>query len=124
MSRLISRRAALLSPDEVRLVEKICDRFEARWKEGRRELIGRYLDEAPERARGRLLRDLVTPEVEYRRHAGESPTPEEDLQRFPWDAEQGEAPFRPAVAGASPVSPASQDSARPPARRGRGNAPG
>jgi serine/threonine-protein kinase len=68
-------------------VDKVCDQFEAVWKEGGRPRIEDYLSTACGAERGALLRELVRVELEYRYGRGESPTPEEYHQRFPGDGE-------------------------------------
>lgn len=48
------------------LVDEICDRFEADWKEGPPPDLAGYLDRAPPGRRAQLLRDLVCIDLEYR----------------------------------------------------------
>src|ERR687886_813491 len=45
-------------------VDEACDRFEEAWKEGQGPCIENYLAEAPEPARGVLLRELLALEID------------------------------------------------------------
>jgi serine/threonine protein kinase len=67
--------------------DRVCKEFEAAWKAGERPHIADYLDQAPELDRPALLPQLVLLEVDYRRRAGEQPSREEYLARFPEYAE-------------------------------------
>src|SRR5262249_18291169 len=58
-------------------------RFEAAWRAGQRPSIEGYLADAQGPLRSTLLRELVKLDVEYRRRAGESPSPENYRDRFP-----------------------------------------
>src|SRR5438067_991758 len=66
-----------------RVMEDVCDRAEAAWKEGGRPEIEDALGEVPEAARPALLRSLLVLELAYLRRRGEWPTPEEYRRRFP-----------------------------------------
>ena len=70
-----------------RRVDEACDRFEGAWRDGKRPRIEDYLAEAPEPARGMLLRELLGLEIELRSGDREGPTPEEYQRRFPGHAE-------------------------------------
>jgi serine/threonine protein kinase len=71
-------------PDHPALrLDAACDRFEAAWKEGRRPRIEDFLGEAAEAERTELLRALLDLELDFRRGAGEAPTPDEYHRRFP-----------------------------------------
>jgi serine/threonine-protein kinase len=74
-------------------VDEACDRFEGAWRAGQRPRIEDYLVEAPEPARGMLLRELLGLEIELRSGDREGPTPEEYQRRFPGHAELIEAVF-------------------------------
>jgi serine/threonine-protein kinase len=78
-SRGTGETADSLSPD----VDRACDAFEAAWKAGRRPCLEDHLAAVPEAERPALLRELVLLEAAYRRLAGERPTAEEFLARFP-----------------------------------------
>src|SRR5215471_8456509 len=67
---------------EARSVDRLCDRFEAAWREGTRPTIEAFLEDAPPAARSAALRELIALEVEYRRGAGETPKPEDYETRF------------------------------------------
>jgi eukaryotic-like serine/threonine-protein kinase len=66
-----------------RRVDHICDAFEAAWQAGARPHIEQYLGDAPKARRGKLLRELLALEIEYRIRAGDQPSPGEYLPRFP-----------------------------------------
>jgi WD40 repeat protein len=87
-----------LSPDEIRHIEQVCDRFEAAWKAGQRPRLETYLDPAAESLRTTLLRQLLALDWEYRLRAGDLPQAAEYQARFPGAAALVEAVGR-AVAG-------------------------
>jgi eukaryotic-like serine/threonine-protein kinase len=68
-----------------RAVETICTRFENEWKARSARPIEAYLPEAPERARGALLRELLALEWIYRLQSGELPSRKEYSERFARD---------------------------------------
>jgi serine/threonine protein kinase len=71
-------------PDHPALrLDAACDRFEAAWKEGRRPRIEDFLGEATESERTQWLQALLDVELDFRRDAGEAPTPDEYHRRFP-----------------------------------------
>lgn len=61
------------TPSQVRLIESLCDRFEAAWKSGDRPQVEAYLANADVSLRAKLLRELVTLDWEYRIRSGEPP---------------------------------------------------
>ena len=63
----------------------MCDRFEAAWRAGGRPRIEDELPEAEGMDRSALLREFLQIELAYRLRAGERPTAEEYLARFPGD---------------------------------------
>lgn len=69
----------------LRDVDLMCDRFEAALCEGLHPLIEKYVEDAVEPIRSRLLRELVALEVSYRRLGGQSPARAEYETRFPND---------------------------------------
>jgi WD40 repeat protein/predicted Ser/Thr protein kinase len=73
------------SPTEslLRLVDQVCNRFEAAWNTGGRPRIEGFLGDVPEAGRADLLRELVPLEVHYRHACGEDCRPEEFRDRFP-----------------------------------------
>src|SRR4051794_24150586 len=83
-----------------RVVEDVCDRTEAAWKEGGRPDIENALGEVPEATRPALFRSLLVLELAYLRRRGERPTPEEYRRRFPARVAVIDAVF-----GAAPPSP-------------------
>jgi WD40 repeat protein/tRNA A-37 threonylcarbamoyl transferase component Bud32 len=97
-----------------RLVDQVCNRFEAACKAGGQHRVEDILGDTPEPARSALLRELIVLEVYYRRARGEGCRAEEYLARFPdldlaWLAE--------AVAGDAPAGPASRAAPRAEAAR-------
>jgi serine/threonine-protein kinase len=76
----------MLSPDpleQARLIDRVCDRFEAAWQAGPRPRIETFLAGLPDEEASAALRELVALEVELRRRAGEGPTDDEYRRRFP-----------------------------------------
>jgi serine/threonine protein kinase/formylglycine-generating enzyme required for sulfatase activity len=69
------------SPD--RVVDAVCDRFEADWRAGRSPRIEDLVDQVPEPFQDLLLRELIVLDVELRREQGEWPSVEEYQARFP-----------------------------------------
>ena len=69
-----------------RLVDRLCDRFEAAWRADRPPLLERYLRRAPAEARPHLLRELLALELTYRRERNDRPAVEEYCRRFPEQA--------------------------------------
>src|SRR5215510_3301061 len=67
----------------IKLIDAICDRFEAEWKAGCRPRAEDYLAEISESARSYLLWQLLRVDLCYRRVTREAPTSEEYEQRFP-----------------------------------------
>jgi tetratricopeptide (TPR) repeat protein len=80
------RTAAALSALPPRL-DKVCDRFEAAWKEaqsgGPRPCLEEFLAGVEGTERQALLLELLGLETDYRRKLGESPTATEYRPRFP-----------------------------------------
>lgn len=72
-----------LSPTEVRQIERICDRFEAAWKDGQQPRVETYLGTVAEPLRTTLLHQLLPLEWEYRLRAGDRPHSAEYEARFP-----------------------------------------
>ena len=69
-------------------VERVADGFEAEWAAGRRPRAEDYLDSiTAQTLRASLLGELLRVEVAVRRAAGEQPSLEEFLSRFPANAE-------------------------------------
>src|SRR5207253_732867 len=65
------------SPSGAFLIDDLCDRFEAAWRSGQRPAIEGFVGNIAEPNRGRLVRDLVALDLDYRRKAGESPSIED-----------------------------------------------
>jgi tetratricopeptide (TPR) repeat protein len=104
MSDSLPQNGIVPSPLLVRLVEAVCDRFEAAWRSGPRPHIELYLGAVEHSVQAALLRELLTLDVEYRRQAGEDPIPSEYLARFPSDTEVIEDAFV-APPALTPVDP-------------------
>src|SRR5262245_22453629 len=66
-----------LSPDEARLVDQLCRRFEDAWQRGERPRVEDYRAEVPEAVWPVLFRELLALEVAYRVRSGERPGLEE-----------------------------------------------
>ena len=66
-----------------RTVDRVCDRFEAKWISGARPRIEAYLRQVPRPARSSLFRELMILDLAYRTQSGEQPQPEEYHFRFP-----------------------------------------
>jgi serine/threonine-protein kinase len=64
-------------------IDRVCDQFEAAWREGRRPQVEDFLEDSPEPERTALWRELVSLEVDYRRRNRESVTLAEYERRFP-----------------------------------------
>jgi len=74
-----------LPADIFRQIDSICEEFEAAWKSHRRPDVELFLAGAEEPVRTELLRELILLDVEYRQHAGETPTVDQYLGLFPED---------------------------------------
>src|SRR5262245_24099501 len=92
-------------------VDQACERFEAAWESGPRPRIEAYLAEVHDSAKPILVEELIALEVELRRSAGEEPTVNEYLARFPDQATRIDALFR-NTPPASPPPPTSEFSSR------------
>ena len=66
-----------------RVVNSVCERFEATWRAGKRPSISHYLDEAEPRYHDALFPELLALEVELRRVFGESPAQDQYVAVFP-----------------------------------------
>ncbi len=64
-------------------IDRICDRFEAAWRNGEKPSIDDHIADSTEPERSILWRELVTIEVQYRRMANDEPTINEYESRFP-----------------------------------------
>jgi hypothetical protein len=98
--------AGLHEPPETQagLWDRLCDRFEADWKAGRRPAIEEFLAAMPESGRPALLRELIPLELAYRAAVGEQPTREEFDERFPDFGDLVRAAFATARADTDPPS--------------------
>jgi serine/threonine-protein kinase len=104
-----------------RLVDAVCDRFEADWRAGLNPRLESYLVAVPPGERSAALCELLALEVELRRRAGEQPTEAEYSERFPAEADSVAAAFR--ESAAPPGAPAAfehYDLLRPLGRGGMG----
>jgi WD40 repeat protein/serine/threonine protein kinase len=70
------------SPAQAIEVNRICDRFEAAWKAGRRPQIEEYLGDRTSPSSPAVLLELVKLEMDLRRGRGEQPAPSEYRARF------------------------------------------
>jgi WD40 repeat protein len=88
MSEPAFRSLSSLPPDEARLVDDLCARFEDDWKKGERPRIEDYQPEVREAVWPALFRELLALEVVYRVRQGEQPRLEDYRARFPQFEEQ------------------------------------
>jgi hypothetical protein len=63
--------------------DEACDRFDDAWKAGARPRLEDFLGDAQGPERAALLTELLRLELDHRRRAGEAPSAEEYLRRFP-----------------------------------------
>src|SRR5262245_57492547 len=73
--------AQLLAP--TKLLGQLADDLCARWQRGERVRVEQYLEQYPDLQAAPEAIDLVYAEYLLRREAGEAPTPDEYIQRFP-----------------------------------------
>jgi WD40 repeat protein/tRNA A-37 threonylcarbamoyl transferase component Bud32 len=66
-----------------RLVDRICDEFEATFASSQRPTLESYLCRVPESNRGQLFRELLFLDIAYRSERGNPPQPGEYCLRFP-----------------------------------------
>jgi hypothetical protein len=66
-----------------RLIDHLCDQFKSAWQQGQRQTIEAIIAQASNADRGDLLYRLVRLEAGLRLAAGDSPTLDEYLKRFP-----------------------------------------
>src|SRR5262249_1256531 len=74
-------------------IDQRCDEFEAAWRAGRNPRIEEFLGTETGPVRTELFREVLKLEIGMRRDAGERPTPNDYLERFPADAEVLDAEF-------------------------------
>jgi serine/threonine-protein kinase len=82
-----------IPPEALDAIDRICDRFEAGWNQGKRPRVEDYLGELDPAFRHALLCDLLAAELDARRRRGERSEPREYHDRFPGDASIVEAAF-------------------------------
>src|SRR5258708_6408630 len=91
------------SPTQLVEINRVCDRFEAAWRAGRRPSAEDHLGDADEPGRTALLREVLAIEIESRKSVGERPDFAEYRARFPEHAAVIEAVFDKAgLASAAP----------------------
>src|SRR3954469_19516481 len=95
MSEPLPAGSALVPLDVEWAIDRVCDRFEAEWRAGRRPAPEDYLGQTPEPGRSELLGELLRLELDYRRRLGEAPSPEEYAGRFPGHGPVLDSVFRP-----------------------------
>ena len=91
-----------IPPLQVLELERACDQFEGEWRAGRRPRVEDYLGETPEPRRSKLLRDLLTLDLAYRRLAGERPGPNDYRDRLSSHGELIDSVFRFVAGGTDP----------------------
>ncbi len=82
-----------LTPTALVEINRICDRYEADLRAGRRSLIEDYLAQKDEPMRSALFKELLAIELECRRSVGEHPRVSEYRARFPTRGTIVEAAF-------------------------------
>jgi serine/threonine-protein kinase len=65
-----------------KLIDDLCDRFEAALQDGSASLLEHYLAEAPSEVHPHLFRDLLQVELDHRQKQGRPMTPEEAREQF------------------------------------------
>lgn len=85
MNTTVSPHPTLMGLDRAKAVDAICDQYEEAWAEGARPRIEDYLHLTSPLERRSLLRELLAVDCELRRGAGEQPTADQYLARFPND---------------------------------------
>jgi WD40 repeat protein/tRNA A-37 threonylcarbamoyl transferase component Bud32 len=70
------------SVTRARLIDEICDAFEAAWKAGGRPILEEFLEQGGEADRQKLLQELVPIDVTYRLIRGEQPGVADYVLRF------------------------------------------
>src|SRR6516164_3996066 len=66
-------------------IDRIATPFDQAWQAGQRPRIEDYLAGVAEPRRSQLLEELLRVELDYRRAAGETPSPGDYVIRFPQD---------------------------------------
>src|SRR5437764_1233417 len=94
MNEQLRAGSAPLPLDVECAIDRLCDRFEAQWRAGRRPAPEDYLGQTAEPGRSELLRELLRLEVDYRRRLGEAPGAQEYGRRFPGDGPVLDTVFR------------------------------
>ncbi len=67
---------------DARSLDRLCDRFKAAWLAGERPSLDAFLAEVPAPVRADAFRKLVALDVEYRLRDGDTPGPDDYLNRF------------------------------------------
>jgi hypothetical protein len=73
-------------PALTRLIDRICDQFEAAWREadstGHGPRIAEFLADTPEPERSVLLHELIAVDVAYRRQYGVTPNSADNFSQY------------------------------------------
>lgn len=77
-----------LSDEDLKLIDRSCDQFEVRWKEGACPAIEAIIDSVPPHVRSELCLELALLEFELRELRGDAPSLSEYSRRFPEVAEE------------------------------------
>lgn len=93
MSEPTAAARASTTPSAIRRQERVCDRFETAWGDGHAPALEDYLGDPTSSRHSVLLRELLVVELVYRRKAGECPTSDEYVSRFPGRVEAIAAAF-------------------------------
>lgn len=81
-------------PDDLRLIDRLCDKFESVWRSGSRPSMDSYLKQVPSFERRRLFNELLALELDYLRDQGENPGEQEYADRYAEFAATIEQAFR------------------------------
>src|SRR3954466_11548069 len=105
MSRSPGPLLETLPVETRRQVAAACDRFEAAWRSGVRTTIESHLGDLGPAERTAVRQELVGLEVELRTEAGDRPSLEEFVNRFPGDSTVVASAFALSMHEATEASP-------------------
>ena len=82
---VLSSDESSLTPDDLRFVDEVCNRFESQWKAGSQPRLEDFVGAAGPAVRCWILEELIMLDCHYRHKFGETPVRAEYLSRFPHD---------------------------------------
>ena len=83
MSEIPSKSDPTLSQEELERVDRVCDRFEDRWRNGQRPALNDFVQDLDSPVGRIMLRELLIVELDYRGQRGEQLPVEEYQALFP-----------------------------------------